>query len=237
MIKTHDMSLPERIKAETWELHEKAEHHTFQDALVKGAVTREGYVAWLGQMLMIHKALESRLRNLVAANPAVATIVEDYQYQEGYLREDLTHFGVDPDTVTPLPSAQRMIDCFAHLENASPIGVFGVHYVLEGSNNGSKFIARAIRKSLNLTDDAGTKYLDPYGKQQVAYWKSFKTALADADFSADDIDTIIKSAKATYMAINGVADDLGAAGFSTELPTPIANSEPKAPSNSKCPFH
>ncbi len=241
MVDETKLALTDRVKAETWELHGKAEHHDFQESLGKGTISREGYIAYLGQMLLIHEALEKHLRTLAATDSTVASIVQDYQYQEPYLRADLEHFGVEASLITPCVGTQALIEHFERLAETNPIGLLGAHYVVEGSNNGSKFIAKSIRDAFDLDED-GVRYLDPYGKLQRAYWGDFKTALTAAAFSADDADAFVASAKAMYVAIYKVADELGemVGGGEACSSGSVSTMETSSGSGSaapKCPFH
>jgi len=88
-------TLSARLKSGTWDLHQKAESQPFQKSLVKGEVSRAGYAAWLGQMLLVHRVLESRLRELAERDGRVASVVTSEQHQEPYLVADLAALGAD----------------------------------------------------------------------------------------------------------------------------------------------
>ena len=95
----------ERLRAETADLHSSAEGKDFQRRMVKGELTRDDYARWLGQMLLVHRALEAPLRALMGS-PAFAALREE-QLQEPYLLEDLDALGQDPAAVTPLPAPTK----------------------------------------------------------------------------------------------------------------------------------
>lgn len=201
-------SIMERLKLETADLHAAAETHEFQKNLVKGELPRAAYIAWLGQMLLIHRALEARLRQLRASHAGVAHLVKDFQFQEPYLREDLAHFGASSDAIIPLGATTRLIDKINRTWASDPLAILGHHYVLEGSNNGNKFIAKALMKSLGLQPGAGLRYLDPYADNQRAVWSQFKEDMNAIEFTAAERDSIVEAAKDLFRAIGELSTDL-----------------------------
>ena len=57
-----------------------------QQAMVRGAVTREAYIAWMREMLHLHGALERALRRLRESDARVRKIVSDDQFRAGDIR-------------------------------------------------------------------------------------------------------------------------------------------------------
>lgn len=200
-----------RLKEETAEHHTAAERHPFQQSLVRGTVSRDGYIDYLGQMFLLHAALESHLRAAAARVPAIAKVVRDFQHQEPYLRRDLAFFGVNPGSVAPTPQTSAFIATLDRVAAERPLALLGYHYVLEGSNNGSKYIAKAIRRTFGLGGQDGTAYLDPYGDQQQARWAEFKADLQACPLSNAEGDTLVRAASEMFEAIYRISDDLSAA--------------------------
>ena len=60
--------MPE-LKSATQKLHDDTEHGTFNKRLVMGQLPREAYVEMLGQLFLMHRALESNLRAALDRNP------------------------------------------------------------------------------------------------------------------------------------------------------------------------
>ncbi len=201
-------SVMARLRDSTGELHAQAESHPFQRALVSGAVETPAYTAYLQQMLLLHQALESALRNASLALPAIARIVTQEQYQEPYLLEDLRHFAVAPHRLTPTPGARRLIEQILQAADRDPASLLGFHYVLEGANNGNRFIARALRKALNLSGSQGVRYLDPYGDRQREVWSAFKSAMDAESFTESQTTIMIEAAKAMFQGIMEISRDL-----------------------------
>lgn len=201
-------TLMPRLKAETQQLHDAAEHHPFQRTMFKGRLPIDAYTAWLGQMYLVHRALETALLGARSRVPAIDAVVTDVQFQVPYLLEDLEHFGIDPASIEPEPSTTRLAEHLAAISKDQPLALLGHHYVLEGSNNGGKYIAMSLRKAYDLQPGNGDKYLDPYGPKQTEVWAAFKEAMTSQRFNADEQDQLVKAAGEMFDAVRQLADDL-----------------------------
>lgn len=201
----------QQLRDSTRDEHDRAEHHAFQQSLVRGELPRTGYVAWLGQMYLLHRSLEGALQKARPESAAIATVVRDYQYQVPYLLADLEYFEIDPATISPLPATRRFLALVEEHQD-QPLFLLGLHYVLEGSNNGGRFIARHAAKAYDLESGAGLDYLDPYGDRQREYWSTFKDDMGSMDFSAQQTATLVAAAKQMYQSIAELSDDLVAVG-------------------------
>jgi heme oxygenase len=199
--------MPE-LKNATQALHDATEHGTFNKRLVMGLLPREAFVEMLGQLFLMHRALETKLSESLDRHPEWKTVVRDYQFQEPYLRDDLTHFGVNPESVAPLAATTAFVDRINEFADKSDAAVLGAHYVFEGSNNGSRYIARALRRAYDLTD-AGLRYFDPYGENQTEYWSAFKDAMNNIAFSPEETQTMIDAACRTFESMGKVHEELG----------------------------
>lgn len=200
-------SAMQQLRDSTREEHNRAEHHEFQQALVKGQLARDQYEAWLGQMYLVHDALETALREAADRHESLSNVVHDYQYQVPYLLEDLEFFGIDPAAVEPLPATQRFAS-LVEQGKEDPLLLLGLHYVMEGSNNGGRFIARHVAKAYDLSPGAGLRYLDPYGDQQREYWMAFKNDMGSIEFSETDTQRLVDAAKQMYRTVAELSEDL-----------------------------
>ena len=200
-------SVMQRLRESTRDLHDAAEHHDFQRAFAQGSLPKDRYVGYLKQMYLVHKALEEQLRNAAESSEAIRSVVDERQYQVPYLIEDLEFFGVDPDSIEALPGTQRLIDDIEQMAS-EPASLLGLHYVLEGSNNGSRFIARGLMGVYGLAPGPGLRYLDPYGDEQRERWLAFRATMDEVGFSPEDSDRLLKSARHMFQGIVDISDDL-----------------------------
>ncbi len=202
--------LSQKLKDGTWDLHAQAEKQPFQQNLVKGQVTREAYSAWLAQMLLVHTALENNLRDLAERDPRVTAVVTDEQYQEPYLLADLAALSA-PAPEAALPSVAALIKKIEDAAATEPIRLLGFHYVLEGSNNGNAFIARAVRPALSLEPGKGDRYLDPYAERQREIWAAFKTAIDGQEFTSAEHNAMVEAAREMFSAVSDLSAELPSA--------------------------
>ena len=199
----------ERLRTETRDLHDQAEQNPWQARMVRGELTRDDYQRWLGQMFLGHRALEKELRSL-PLDRFPYTAIRSEHYQEPYLRADLEHFGVDLKTIEPLATTAALISRVEKLAREQPLGLLGFHYVLEGSNNGNRFIAKRLREVYELEPGTGDRYLDPYGDRQREIWKRFKEDMGGDELSAEDQDLLVASAREMFQAIHDISNELEA---------------------------
>ncbi len=198
----------EHLKDMTWEMHKAAEGHQVQRSLLKGELSREMYATWLGQLLCVHRALESALRDLRAKKPAVERFVDDGRFQESRIEADLRTLGVDLGSVAPLPAAKRLMATIEMARAEQPIALLGMHYVLEGSTNGGRFIAKSLRQAYGFEGDEGTKYYDPYGEKQRELWASYKQEFDAMEVSEVERDAMVAAARDVFRAMSEIGDDL-----------------------------
>ncbi len=199
--------LPMRLRTETRDLHDAAENHRFQRALVKGDLEKSAYVQWLEQMALVHRALDDAITATRGTSVAVASIPQE-QLQSPYLDEDLAHFGVQRDDIRPVPATEAFVSDIAKAANEQPLAIFGIHYVLEGSNNGSRFIAMGLRRAFGLTPGAGDRYLDPYAEAQPVKWAEFKETMAALEVTTKEADLLVEWARKTFQAVTNIGEDL-----------------------------
>lgn len=195
-------TISERLKTETAEHHRRAEGKAIQQALVRGQVTREQYGAWLSQMRHVHGALERAIDGAAPRDPRLAITLAQ-QTHSHRIGEDLAFLGLAG--AGALSATASLMDAISRADGPSLIGM---HYVLEGSMNGGKYIAMGVRRGLGLAAGAGDRYLDPYGDQQRAVWATFKQGLDSASFTPGEAERVLDGARAMFDGIANLSDGL-----------------------------
>ena len=79
--------------------------------------------------------------------------------------------------------------------------------MLEGSTNGSRFIARSLRKAYPGADVGGMTFMDPYGENQPDHWRAFKVEL-DSVVASEAGPSLITAARATFTAVSAIGAEL-----------------------------
>jgi len=200
----------DRLKNETWELHQQAEHHPFQQALVRGELPLDAYGRHLGQLRLVYGALEEALRNLRAGHPELSGLIEDRRFHEDKLADDAEHIGAEPNPPA-LPATQRLIDEIGRTASERPLALLGFFYVLEGSTNGGRFIAKALRRAYEFPGPEGTRAFDPYADGQREAWLEFKDAMGRLSLTPEDEDAIVARAKAMFQGIGAISAEMHSA--------------------------
>ena len=196
------MTLSEMLRAETAEQHRSAEGKHVQQALVKGAITREQYGAWLGQMLVIHEELAAAVGAAGKSEPRVLMAGEAAQHA-ARLRADLGALGIAAER--GLAATNELV---AQIRTATAAQLVGMQYVLDGSMNGNTYIARGVRRAVSLTPGSGDTYLDPYGERQRGVWGAFKTSLDALGFDEGQRGEAVEGARGMFEGIAGMSDEL-----------------------------
>lgn len=193
-------SVSHRLKTETRDLHTEAEKAPFQAAMVKGEQPLESYAALLGQMLHVHRAVEGALAECGPKSALISSLGRLGASQAALAAADLETLGHDPEGFEPLEPTTALVSRVRSMSD-DPASLAGTHYVLEGANNGNRFIARVLERAYGLSVERGLRYLDPHGQTQAGRWSSYKAALDDAGLNDEEADRAVESAKAMFRAI------------------------------------
>jgi len=200
--------ITDRLKAETQDLHTEAERHPIQAAMVSGRVAAADYAALLGQLMHVHDALEGELARHADTCSEISAIVNPSHFHAARLREDIGALGFEPADFPPVAATTELTGRITSASGSAPWSLIGFHYVLEGSTNGGRFIARAIRKGLPLPEGRGTSYYDPYGERQRDVWSTYKEALASVEWTRLQADTLVENASTMFRGITAIMNDL-----------------------------
>lgn len=195
------------LKTETRSLHNQTEGNDFQKSLFGGSLPKKLFLEYLGQMYLIHKALEDALSELRTNNQTVASVIADHQYQQTYLQNDLASAQIQVNDLKPLPATTTLIDQIKHFKSAQPMALLGCEYVLFGSKHGAKFLSKQLQK-YGVGINGSPNYFDPYGDKFAGYWQDFKSKMNAAKFSATEQEDAINGAKYMFSELSKVFDDL-----------------------------
>ena len=142
------VSLAETLKESTKEAHTRAEKHPIQGRLVTGQSSRQEYAAWLGQMFHVWSAVDVGLARLVQRDRRVGAMVKPYHAHAARVSADLAFLGDSAANHAPLAETARFVERVNRA--AADVSLVGVWYVLEGSANGGRYIAKALSRGLGI---------------------------------------------------------------------------------------
>ncbi len=210
-------TLAQQLQESTRELHQRVERMPVQQELARGTLSRENYIRYLCQMLLIQTQLDTCMGLYRKTIDPGASLIHDYYFQSDLVHSDICFLkecsasnNRNPFLFQDhpiLPETYSFAIAMNRSVSESPISLLGFLYVFEGSKNGSKFIANSLRKSYSLPDGAGVKYFDPYGENQKPYWAAFKESLAALTLTSAESEAIVEAAK---EAFSGMIDITGA---------------------------
>lgn len=191
------------LKHSTSDMHNDAEGHDFQRRLASGDLPKKAYAAYLSQLYLIHSRLEDALRHLKSVRPEFQSAIDDIQYQEGFLKADLSELDVDLQSIKPLPPTESMLERINQLQSECPVAVIGFHYVLLGSKHGGKYIAHVLKQSYEL-NGAGCSYFDPYGASFSTYWKSFVESMNEQSLTEQEQAAMVDAARQMFACVTKI---------------------------------
>ena len=193
------------LKSATEEQHRDAERRTLQRDLVRGRLPVEDYALWLGQMLLLHEGLWREIRDGRGRVSALSDVVRDEGLHVSNLRRDLATLERDPDAVEPLPATSRALAEIGRVAGSDPVALLGDNYVLEGSMNGNRFIARVLRDGPAAE---AVSYLDPYGDAQRARWEAYRARMNEVELEEGAAARLVAAARAMFSFVAEISDDV-----------------------------
>ncbi len=206
---TTDLTLMENLKATTRADHDSAEGHDFQRLLFSGQLPYETFCDYVGQLFVLHKALEDELK-LACKDERVKKVLGDWQLQEGFLNADLSALGRKSADCKPLAATAKIVESIKATSKKHPIALLGYHYVLLGSKHGARMICPNLKKSYNLDGHDGTLYFDPYEGKFHQLWSEFKDSMNANELNESETAEILDAAKLMFRAMGEIGEGLHA---------------------------
>lgn len=170
------MTIIERFREETRQLHEEIEQENLANQIMNHSIDPETYKLLLLQNYLAYRSVENAIfERLPQMQP------------EKYLRleKDLEALDI---SVSPIAAE---FSC----ENRAE--AYGAAYVVEGSALGGMLIAKNLKQCQKL-ENIEDFFFFSGKKDQLESWKDFKKALAEEDFSEEQIQLSIEKAKDTF---------------------------------------
>jgi heme oxygenase len=205
------LSLADELRERTKEAHSRAERHLVQGLMISGRASRAEYAAWLVQMLRVWRAVDAGLATVAARDRRVAAMVKPYHAHAHRIEADLKFLG-EGTGIAVVPAAERLQELVRADVAAGGIGVVGVWYVLEGSANGGRFIAKAMSRGLRIVGPEGLMSLDPHGERQRELWQAWRADLDAQHFNAAEREAILRGAIATFDGVYEIMEEMGRVG-------------------------
>ena len=163
------------LRERTWASHSDSEGAGFMSDLLKGAGTRDDYIALVVQHYYIYEALESS-EKAFAGDETVARFATPRLTRMPALEADLEHLlGADwRDQITPLPTAVAYVDRIREVTRDGWAGGFIAHHYTRylGDLSGGQFISKVMQRRFGFETNGVGFYLFA----DIADPKQFKEA-------------------------------------------------------------
>lgn len=170
--------------------HQAAEETPFARAMIDGTMSRESYIKNLQNLRTIHLFVETEIDR----SPVFKQVFRESMRRVRHIERDLEALGAEPCSLHT--EAQEFIAQCQELVDNTPLSVFGLLYVLEGSRMGSMFLMPCIMNALNLElrEGVGLDYHYIGASHTPARFRQFKDDLNDAIASLSDRVAIAQAA-------------------------------------------
>ena len=96
---------------------------------------------------------------------------------------------------------EQLPQCFHLPRLVSVAECFGCMYVLEGATFGGAIISRHVQMKLGVTPTTSGRFFTGYAEQTGTMWHEFRAAMVAFSLVRDDQDTVIKTARGTFEAL------------------------------------
>lgn len=203
------MSFHEQLKTETQPQRRRLHGAPVIRALFDGHVSRESYLAFLGEAyhhvrhtVPLLMACGSRIPpDKEWLREAIAEYIEEETGHQEWVLNDIAAAGGDPDAVRKgngsIP-VQAMVACAYHvIDRGNPVGFFGMVHVLEGTSvELATAAAGMIREKLGLPAEAFT-YLTSHGALDQEHIR-FLASLLDRLDEPGDRGAVVDTARVIY---------------------------------------
>jgi heme oxygenase len=193
-LKSYEVNLLERLKAETRPAHRRIEQAV---GIERRVSSLPSYRALLARFYGFHVVWE----------PEAATALGDPGFFDPrrkvhLLARDLMALGASEEELTRLPRLRTP------LPPEDRATAWGALYVIEGSTLGGTLIAKQVERELGLTAGSGCSYFRSYGPDLGSMWKAFGWRLLDLSQPRFD-DAVVASANRTFETLRAWLVDAG----------------------------
>ncbi len=207
----------EKLKSGVWDIHEgvssqQTEKKSDEESIMKGTLPKFKYINSLKQRYILQREFEVFLARHKESDPFLSRVVTEEQFHAEKSEKDLEFFGVDPKTVKPVEATNEMITFFGELEKEDTRLLLSTHYIIEGSNNGAMFIAKAVKEAYGLEGNDGTYHLQPYGNAIREKWQQFREAFNELEIDDALMKRMIEVGRQTFHHMNAVSKEAHSLG-------------------------
>lgn len=172
------------------------------NALLRGELTRPGYIRLLLRLIGLHAPIEERLASF-DADPLLAWRTDAAAPARPFLlHQDLAALGVDAAIVAGTPQAEGLLPALD-----DPAAALGCAWVVEGSALGGRVLSSRVESSLGVSASAGGAFF-AFGLGHPGRWRRCGAAIESCGDRPASLPRMVRAAVATFAAFETWLDAL-----------------------------
>jgi heme oxygenase len=197
------MNLSKLFREGSSEDHSKAEKSNFIQAMFRGQLTKEAYIANLEAMLHLYTALESELEKH-KEDKNVSKIFYPELFRKKSLEQDLYFFGGDTYTLgSPSKNTKKYTNWLEDISKSSPKNLISHAYVRYlGDLSGGQILGKIIRKTFTLQEGVGDLFYT-FAINDIDQFKNlYRSQLDSLDITEQEKQGLLHEVKIAFQ-MNG----------------------------------
>jgi heme oxygenase len=229
--KSRMKSLMESLKEAIGERHRRMEELPYIEALTRGDLPLNCYVAQLRAMAVIHGTLEYEL-GLADPTP-ITELYKNRPSRLSALRADLGVFDKlnIPDCLAANEHSLKIAERIRRIRLERPEDLPGFIYVLEGTTLGNTVHLPDVEKAFGDRAKGVTHYYSGYGPKTGSYWQEFRSAMNALPLENPAREGLIRSAHELFDLLEPLFSSLYPVedrgwGFTAGMLNPEAGNHP-----------
>lgn len=210
---TTDIPFSKALREGTWSDHSDSEGAGFMDDLMKGAGTREDYIALVAQHFFMYEALEACTESM-RGNPVAAPFISDALTRLPALEADLAFLlGADwRAQISPVPATAAYAARIAEVGHDWAGGYVAHHYTRYlGDLSGGQMISRLMQRQFGFERDGVGFYAFDELESIPGFKNEYRAQLDALPLDAEELARVIDEARIAYRFNTEVFTDLARA--------------------------
>lgn len=202
------LSLSERLRGETRQAHDKAEHSSFMEELLGGELDAAAFIALQEQALLFYTALEDAVEACVG-DSRLADIADRQLDRRSALVADLTVLGGTVNA-EPLPETAAYVAELQRIGRDGDVPALIAHHYTRylGDLAGGQVIGRLMGRHYGVASEGLTFYDFPHIPKPKVYRDVYRAALDALQLTEEEQQHLLDASSDAFAFNSGVFEGL-----------------------------
>ncbi|MGO1889085.1 heme oxygenase (biliverdin-producing) [Corynebacterium variabile] len=202
------LSLSERLRGETRQAHDKAEHSSFMGELLSGELDAAAFTALQEQALLFYTALEDAVE-ACAGDSRLADIADRQLDRRSALVADLTVLGGTVNA-EPLPETAAYVAELQRIGRDGDVPALIAHHYTRylGDLAGGQVIGRLMGRHYGVASEGLTFYDFPHIPKPKVYRDGYRAALDALQLTEEEQQHLLDASSDAFAFNSGVFEGL-----------------------------